>query len=108
MKISSLTEIKSISGEVLKDKDGQPITFRKVVTEVLMTPQDPAKKQRGEEKYKLFKIAMKIQENDEVDLDIDELKLIKDTVGELSPPLVVGKIYDILEAKGDGDAPKKK
>jgi hypothetical protein len=42
-------------------------------------------------------LAKKIFSDDEVELTVEEVALIKSRVGETFPPLVVGQVYEILE-----------
>lgn len=55
----------------------------------------------GEEKYKRYQLANKIDVDGEVDLTIDELSTIKSLVGAGFSVYVVGSIWDILEGSND-------
>ena len=54
-------------------------------------------KDKGVDKIKKYELAKKVYSNDEVDLDENEIKLIKDRVGETFGPVVVGRIYELLK-----------
>ena len=57
----------------------------------------PVQKESGIDKVKKYELAKKVFNADEVDLDEDEIKLIKDRVGETFAPLIVGQIFDLLK-----------
>jgi len=85
----------------LKDGAGAVITFKSIATLVLVQAPDKT----GEEKYKTFALAVKIESgaNENVELDVDEVSRLKRLVGELMPPVVVGRMFDILDQKSAGD-----
>jgi hypothetical protein len=43
-----------------------------------------------------FNLAQKAYAGGDIEFDLDELKLIKDRVGDIFPPLVVGTVYQAL------------
>ena len=51
----------------------------------------------GSVKYSRACTAAKLIDKDSVDLNIDELKLVKDCVGEAYSPWIVRQIWDVLE-----------
>lgn len=53
----------------------------------------------GEEKYGRFKLIEKIVKGGDIELTIEELATIKKCIGSgIYTPLVVGRVYDLLEA----------
>jgi len=98
MKVKVNEALKSFDGKPLKDVDanGQAVdaTIRTAMINALLSP---VQKESGLEKVKKYKLAQKIYDGDEIDLDVDEIKLIKDRIGEVYPPVVVGQVYEILE-----------
>lgn len=55
-----------------------------------------------DKRYECYLLAKKIKDNDEVDLTIEELALIKKVMGEHPNPLIQGRVWDVLEQKGSG------
>jgi len=88
----------TLDGQVMKDNDGQgkaiDATVKLVVVNAVLSP---VEKELGVDKVKKYELAKKIYASDEVDLNEDEIKLIKDRVGECYPPVVVGQIYELLK-----------
>jgi len=91
--------------KVLKDFDDNPImdvkngetveaTIRMAIVNALLTP---SKNDKGTEKLEKFTLAQRVYGDDEVDLNEDEIKLIKDKIGELFAPMVVGRIFELLK-----------
>jgi len=90
--------LKTLDGQVMKDNDGEgkaiDATFKLAMINAILSP---VQKENGVDKVKKYELAKRIFENDEVDLNEDEIKLIKDRVGETFPPIVVGQIYELLK-----------
>lgn len=89
--------LKTMDGQVMKDNvDGEAVDAlvkMAIVNAVLSS----VERESGIEKVKKYELAKKIYASDEVDLDEDEIKLIKDRVGETFPPIVVGQVYELLK-----------
>ncbi len=89
--------LKTFAGETMKDNvDGQAVdaTVRAAIVNAVLAP---VQKETGIEKVRKYELAKRIFENDKVDLDETEIKLIKDCVGENFAPIVVGQIYELLK-----------
>jgi hypothetical protein len=103
MKIKTDTPIKNLAGQVMKDNDGQgnsmDASVRTVVVNALLAPLQQGKNEQGVDKVKKYELAKKIFSDDEVELTVEEVALIKSRVGETFPPLVVGQVYEMLEGK---------
>ena len=56
----------------------------------------------GTVKYARASIAAKLMDKESADLTIDELKTVKDCVGEAFGPWIVRQIWDALERRSDG------
>ena len=88
--------LKTIDGETMKDMvDGKAVdaTVKMAIVNAVLSP---VEKESGVDKVKKYELAKKVYASDEVDLDGNEIKLIKDRVGEAFSPLVVGQIYELL------------
>ena len=90
--------LKTMDGQVMMDNDGQGKAIKATVKLAMVNAiLSPVQKEKGVEKVKKYELAKKIYASDEVDLNEDEIKLIKDRVGETFPPIVVGQIYELLK-----------
>jgi len=89
--------LKTMDGKVMKDNvDGEAVdaTVKQAIVNAVLSP---VQKESGIDKVKKYELAKKIYASDEVDLDEDEIKLIKDRIGDVFPPIVVGQVYDLLK-----------
>jgi len=90
--------LKTLDGQTMKDNDGQgnavDATVKMAIVNGLLSP---VQKESGIDKVKKYELAKKVFNADEVDLNEDEIKLIKDRVGESFSPIIVGQIYELLK-----------
>ncbi len=89
--------LKTLDGEVMKDNaDGVAInaTVKLCMVNAILSP---VERESGVDKVKKYELAKKIHSSNEVDLNEDEIKLIKDRVGETFPPIVVGQVFELLK-----------
>jgi hypothetical protein len=71
--------------------------LRDVVVEALLRPDD---KLSGKEKAERYILAVKIHTSPkEIDLTVEELAKIKELVGKVFAPLIVGQAWQMLEGK---------
>ena len=87
----------TMDGQVMKDNvDGQAVdaTIKMVIVNAVLSP---VERESGIDKVKKYELAKKVYANDEVDLNEDEIKTIKDRVGETFAPIIVGQIYELLK-----------
>jgi hypothetical protein len=96
MKIKLNQELKGVDGvETLKGEKGRALTFKDICISAVLTPEQGEDEKKKYERYELFK---KIQRGgDEADLKVEEVALIKKSIGKLNPPLVMGQCWEILE-----------
>lgn len=91
--------LKNLAGEPLKDADsnGEVVdaTLKMAIANSLLTPVRN-KEDSGVEKIKKYELARKVYANDEVDLDENDIKLIKDCVNAVFPPLICGQVNEML------------
>ena len=93
--------------EVLKDIDGKTPLKSEIRKGKLMTAKEmciralftPIQKQSREQKYLEYDLATRLREikEDVVELEVKEISIIKDKVGDVLPQLIMGQIWDILE-----------
>jgi len=89
--------LKTLDGQVMKDNvDGKAVdaTVKLAIVNAVLSP---VQNEKGVDKVKKYELAKRIYTSDEVDLNEDEIKLIKERVGESYPPIVVGQIYELLK-----------
>lgn len=96
-------------GKELKVKDTPEspeyvMTLKKVIINSVLAFY-PKEQESGQDKYNKFLIVKKISWNDErkknglIDFTVKELKIIKDAIGKLYSPLIVGQAWDMLKQK---------
>jgi len=90
--------LKTMDGQEMKDVDGQgnaiDATAKLAMVNALLSP---VQNEKGVDKVRKYELARKIYQVDEIDLNEDEIKEIKERVGEIFPPIVVGQIYELLK-----------
>jgi len=98
MLVSVNIPLKTLDGQVMKDVDAQgkaiDATLKMAIVNAVLSP---VQKELGIDKVKKYELAKKVYASDEVDLNEDEIKLIKDRVGETFAPIIVGQVYEVLK-----------
>ena len=97
MLIKVNTPLKTMDGQVMKDNvDGKAVdaTVKMAIVNAVLAP---VQKESGIDKVRKYELAKKVYASDEVDLNEDEIKTIKDAVGENFAPIIVGQIYELLK-----------
>lgn len=93
MKIDLTKPIPNFEGEPI-EQNGEKITYGNIIRNVLGAPSD---KDNGEKKLKKFELGLRCVA-DQVYLDLDERKLIKDLVDEFGlNPIIYGRICQLFE-----------
>jgi hypothetical protein len=95
MNINFNEPILNLNNETMEDEGGV-ITLGRVTSNALLATFPDEKEVSGEVKAKRFKIALKAQEADG-DVTVEDVAEIKKLVGKAYGPLVVGRVFDILE-----------
>ena len=97
MKVNVDQVLKNMDGSSMKDVDvdGNAIdaTLKMAIVNALLAP---VERESGTDKMRKFNLSQKAYAGGEIAFDLDELKLIKDRVGDIFPPLVVGTVYQAL------------
>ena len=90
--------LKTLDGQTMKDNDGQgnaiDATVKMAIVNAVLSP---VQKESGIDKVKKYELAKKVFDVDEVDLDEKEIALIKERVGEMFAPVIVGQVYELLK-----------
>lgn len=98
-------------GRIMRTLDGEPlmdgapgkskhVTVGVAVVNALLM-ENPDEKVSGTEKVSRFNLARRIQngEGDSVEVTAEEISTMKDLVGKLYAPIVVGQVWEHLEGK---------
>ncbi len=97
MLVKTNAVLKTLDGKVMKDVvDGNAIdaTIKQAIVNAVLSP---VEKETGVEKVRKYELAKRVYTDDNVDLNEDEIKLIKERVGECFAPIVVGQIFELLK-----------
>lgn len=104
MKIQFNQILKDLDGENMQEatpKGNKDLTLKSACVNALFVElQD--ERTSGKDKLERYALALKIHNsNDEVELKVEEFALLKNRVGKLYLPLIVGRVYEIIEGKKD-------
>ena len=98
MKIDLNYVFKTLDGTPLKNKE-KDFTMKSACINAL-TLSVPNERISGEEKVKRAILAEDIYRTEnEINLNVDNLKMIKDLIGQIGSPLVVKQAWDVLDPK---------
>ena len=94
-------EMKNVDG-VMEEVIHPPFTLRKACTNVLVmrevTKDGRPKEMTGKEKVERYELAKKIHNSTGlVDLQVEEVALLKELIGRIFPPITVGQAFEILD-----------
>lgn len=97
MKLDITKKLTTFTGEVIKDVNGNgeavDATIRMALVNAVLSP---VQKETGMDKVRKYELAKRIHDQDEVELSKDDVELIKERVGELYTPMIVGQIFELL------------
>ena len=79
-------------------EDKSPITLGEILTMACVNA-NPQTHNTGEGKYEIYQLLQKVSKDGKVDLDAEEIVLLKSLVGFSYGVVVVGSVYDLLEQK---------
>lgn len=91
-------KLKNFNGSSIKDEEGKEITLKNVCINVLLM-HIPKEEINGEEKFKRFKLAHRLDAGESIDLNSSDISLLKDLITKVYSPLIVGQAYLMLENK---------
>lgn len=81
------------------EKTDEPVPVKVIITNALLAAFEDERELSGEDKYKRFKLADRINSAEgEVEISGEELALVKKMVGKGYNVLAVGHIYNLLES----------
>ena len=101
MKIKLDEILKTLDGQPIEEKRGEELkslTLKDVCVNALLTLGQVDQKMTGSDRNERFLLALKINDCKEfVDLQSQEIVFVKDAIGKIYLPLVVGRSYELLE-----------
>ena len=106
-KINVTQTLKNLDGSELQDvqqtcptcgqtTEARTWTLRLVLQTALMTIMR-GENTDGAEKVTRYALAMRVHQSDEVELNVEERAKLKDLVGKIYGPLIVGQVWEMLE-----------
>ena len=101
MKISLDEALVGYDGKEIKEGAGEnrtTVTIRKAL-EIACLSADPTKWKTGDQKYVVYRMLKRISNEDAVELEFDakDVVLLKELIGNIYGPAVVGVVYDLLD-----------
>jgi len=96
MKIKLNQQLKSVDNKspIIGERN-EPLTLRNICINAVLAPIEGEDQKKKWEKYEIFK---KLRDaNDEVDLKVEEIVVIKNGIGRFNPPLILGQCFEMLE-----------
>jgi hypothetical protein len=92
-----MEQLRRLDGSPLEDSEGQAITVQSVCEQALVA-QVPGENPEGQEKFRRYALAMRIRTQEGMpDLQAKDVVLLKELVGVMFGPLVVGQVWAILD-----------
>ena len=88
-------QICQMCGQVVSETE--PMTVRLAATRALIAVYRDEQNLAGDEKVARFHLALKVTNEDEPDLKAEDIVLIKKLVGKMYGPVVVGRVWSILD-----------
>ena len=89
--------LRTLDGQTMKDNVNGEAVDAMVRTAIVNAVLAPKQSDKGVDKVRKYELAKRIYKSDEVDLNEEEIKEIKDCVGENFAPIVVGQIHELLK-----------
>jgi hypothetical protein len=99
MKIDLLQPILDYEGKPIKNPDGTEFTLRSAMAVALNNQAEGEPPLTGEQKAKIYRLSVKIYEDKECDLTVDDRAFIKERAGKVLTSVAFGRVSDMLEEK---------
>lgn len=98
MKLNFNQQILNLDEKPLMNADGSPVTMAYAAKEALLAIFPTEKEISGDEKFKRYQLAKKINSSsEECEISIEEAALIKKLVSMAYGANVVGRLYEMME-----------
>ena len=98
MKIDVTQPLVGYNGEPIQNGANTALTLRAACCEAL-TGAYPDEKLSGEEKVRRFELARLLHAEDEPDVCVEDIALVKQLIGKGYGPMVVGPAWSLLDPK---------
>lgn len=98
MRIDFSAPIKDMRGEPLVENEKQ-VTLGSVACNALLFPYQDETNLPGKDKVQRFTLAALCSNETEVDIDSEDVALIKKLIAKMYGPLIVGRAYEIIDPK---------
>jgi hypothetical protein len=95
MKVNFDSKLLHLDGQVLKNRDAD-FTLKSAAIEALMNIAESDRTAKGEDKFKRYELAVKVNAGGEVEITPEEATLLKQRIGEVYGPAVIGPAYKLL------------
>lgn len=89
--------IKDLEGNPVKDDKENVITLKSIAIGALMASYQDEQNLSGEEKFKRYNLALKINAGGPVEISAEDLSDLKKLIGKGFSVLAVGQAYGLLE-----------
>lgn len=97
MKININQKLKNLEGTQLKNETGKDLDLREVMLQSLLSMLEGDDRMAGGDKVKIWVISQKIHNSkDELEIDVEDLALIKERIGKMFMPIVVGQAWEMI------------
>lgn len=90
--------IVDINGKPLPKDTGGETLVKDIAVSALFGQYADEQALSGDEKFRRFKLAMTVNDGGSQDLSPEDVVLIKKLVGKAYGPLIVGQVYNVLNA----------
>jgi hypothetical protein len=105
MKVDFTQQLRTLQGDAIQEDDGsggkRTATLGSLAVSVLLLS-DPERPEPGAKKVAAYHLAQRIYGatgNGSTSVTAEEVALIKEKIGQWSPPLVCGQAWDMLEGR---------
>ena len=88
----------------LKDEFDKPLpyreetwfTFKDACIKAVLTPVQGDDEKQKADKYDIY-LKLKYAKNNEIELSVDDAKVLKSAIGKIHPQLIMGQCFEIIE-----------
>jgi hypothetical protein len=94
MKVKTTETIKTFTGQEVLDDQGQTVTIKSLLVNALLAGDQ---KDDGMVKVSKYELAKRIYSQDNVEVSEKDIVMLKEIVGKMYGPLVIGQVYEALK-----------
>ena len=96
MQVDFSRAITDLEGAEIED-GGKTVTLSRIACNALLAMRQDDKNLTGEEKAKRYGLAVKLVDAADCEVSAEDIALIKRLIGEVYPPIFVGRAWELLE-----------